>query len=193
MALVRPAAVSHWSELNYHGLTEQIPRQVFVLTTTDVSVPRKRTSDISDGKSGYPVHGTVYQFIQVQPERYFGTERIWVGDARASITDLERSLLDGLAMPQHCGGFGEVIHAFGEAIPRLDVGLIAEYARRLGPAIAKRAGWVLERQGCVASQIDELAALPMKSHRKLDPNGPRKGVYNNRWMVQENLSGMTGT
>lgn len=193
MALVQPAAVSHWSALNHHGLTEQIPRQVFVLTTKDVSVPRKRASEIADGKSGYPVNGTLYQFVQVRPERYFGTERIWMGDARVLITDLERTLLDALTMPQYCGGFGEVIQAFGEAMPRLDVERIVEYARRLGPTIAKRAGWVLETQGCEASQIDELAALPIKGHRKLDPTGPRRGVYNNRWMVQQNLPGLTGT
>ena len=29
-----------------------------------------------------------------------------------TITDVERTLLDGLAMPQHCGGFAEVVHAF---------------------------------------------------------------------------------
>lgn len=34
MALVEPAAISHWSALHYHGLTEQAPRRVFVLTTT---------------------------------------------------------------------------------------------------------------------------------------------------------------
>ena len=193
MALVQPAAISHWSALHHHGLTEQIPRQVFVLTTTDVSVPRKRARETAGVRSGYPVNGTVYQFVQVRPRRYFGAERIWIGDARVSITGLERSLLDGLAMPQHCGGFGEVIHAFGEAMPRLDVERLVEYARRLGPAIAKRAGWVLERQGCETPQLDELAALPIKGHRKLDPTGPRKGVYNNRWMVQENLAVTTGT
>ena len=193
MALVQPAAVSHWSALQHHGLTEQIPRQVFVLTTTDGSVPRKRVSEITGRKSGYPVNGTVYQFAQVRPERYFGVEKIWMGDAPVSITDLERTLLDGLAMPQRCGGFGEVIHAFGEAMPRLDVERIVEYAQRLGPAIAKRAGWVLERHGCETPQIEELAALPIKGHRKLDPTGPGKGVYNNRWMVQENLAVTTGT
>jgi predicted transcriptional regulator of viral defense system len=193
MALVQPAAISQWSALNHHGLTEQIPRQVFVLTTTEVSVPRKRTSESAEGRGGYPVNGTVYQFVQVRPERYFGVERVWMGDARVSITDLERTLLDGLAMPQYCGGFGEVIHAFGEAMDRLDVERIAEYAQRLGLAVAKRAGWVLERQGCAASHLDELAALPIKGHRKLDPTGPRKGAYNNRWMLQENLTGMAVT
>ena len=192
MALVQPAAISHWTALNYHGLTEQVPRHVFVLTTTDVSVPRKRTSESAEGGGGYPVNGTVYRFVQVRPERYFGVERIWVGDARVSITNLERTLLDGLAMPQHCGGFGEVIHAFGEALNQLNVGHIVEYAPRLGPAVAKRAGWVLEHQSCEAPQLDELAALPIKGHRKLDPTGPRKGAYNNRWMLQENLPGMSG-
>ena len=190
MALVQPAAVSHWSAMNHHGMTEQIPRDVFVLTTTDTSVPRKRTSDSADGKSGYPVDGTVYRFVQVRPERYFGVERIWMGDARVWITDLERTLLDGLAMPQHCGGLGEVIHAFGEAVERLDVEKIVGYSQRLGLAVAKRAGWVLERQGCESPQIDELAALPIKGYRKLDPTGPRRGTYNNRWMLQENLPGM---
>ena len=50
MALVQPAAISQWSTLNDHGLTEQIPRHVFVLTTTDVSVPRKRTSESADAR-----------------------------------------------------------------------------------------------------------------------------------------------
>ena len=42
MALVEPAAISHWSALHYHGLTEQIPRQVVVLTTAETSIPRAR-------------------------------------------------------------------------------------------------------------------------------------------------------
>ena len=70
MALVQPAAISQWSTLNDHGLTEQIPRHVFVLTTTDVSVPRKRTSESADARGGYVVNGTVYRFVQVRPERF---------------------------------------------------------------------------------------------------------------------------
>ena len=38
MALVDPAAISHWSALHHHGLTEQAPRTVFVTTTTAASV-----------------------------------------------------------------------------------------------------------------------------------------------------------
>ena len=91
MALVRPAAVSHWSALNYHGLTEQIPWKTFVLTTTDASVPTRGTSGAGDGDHGYHAGGMWYPFIQTRPERYFGVERVWVGEARVSITSLGRT------------------------------------------------------------------------------------------------------
>ena len=63
MALVDPAMISHWSALHHHGLTEQIPRDVFVLTTTDAWVPRPRKDGRERGRGrlrrrGYnvPVH-----------------------------------------------------------------------------------------------------------------------------------------
>jgi len=31
MALAHPAAISHWSALHHHGLTEQAPRKVFMV------------------------------------------------------------------------------------------------------------------------------------------------------------------
>jgi len=58
MGLVDPAAVSHWSALHYHGLTEQVPRKVFVLRTTETSVPRARGAKARLGASGYPISGT---------------------------------------------------------------------------------------------------------------------------------------
>ena len=65
MALVKPAAISHWSALSHHGLTEQVPRKVFVLTTAR-SVPRARGARHGRSPSGYPVAGTHYEFIQTK-------------------------------------------------------------------------------------------------------------------------------
>ena len=62
MALVQPAAISHWSALNYHGLTEQTSRHVFVLTSAR-SVPRLRGKrKLAD--PGYPVGNTIYRFLR---------------------------------------------------------------------------------------------------------------------------------
>ena len=189
MALVDPAAISHWSALHYHGLTSQVPRTTFVLTTHETSVPRLRGRSAEEPRDGL-VNDMVYRFVQVRPARFFGTEQVWVGDARVSITDLERTLVDGLCMPQHCGGFAEVLYAFEAAGSRLDVDRITDYALRLDAATGKRLGWVLEHHGLTRPGLDRLATVPIKGYRKLDPRGPRNGRRNTRWMVQENLPGM---
>lgn len=166
-----------------------MPRKVFVLTTTDTSVPRARGAKAKRAANGYPIGETVYQFTQVKPERFFGTEKVWVGEARVTITDPERTLLDGLSMPQYCGDFAEVLHAFEVWGVNLKVERIIEYALKLDAATAKRLGWVLESQGIELGKLERLAVLPIKGYRKLDPTGPRKGPCNRRWMIQENLSG----
>lgn len=189
MALVRPAAISHWSALHHHGLTEQIPRKIFVLTRTDASVPRVRGVNAKGASHEYPVDDTVYHFVQVKPERYFGTEMVWIQEARVAITDPERTLLDGLSMPQYCGDFAEVLHAFRVRGEKLNVKQIVGYACRLDTTTAKRLGWVLESQGVDAAFLEPLSGLPIKGYRKLDPTGPRKGPCNRRWKIQENLPG----
>ena len=190
MSLVDPAMISHWSALHHHGLTEQVPRDVFVLTTKGTWVPRSRESKQRQSSGSYAVGDTTYRFVQVKRSRFFGAEKVWVGDARVSVTDLERTLLDGLSMPRHCGDFAEVLHAFQMAMDRLNTERITEYATRLGVTTAKRLGWALEIQGVAPSKLEELASLPIKGYRKLDPTGPRRGPCNSRWMVWENLPGM---
>jgi len=106
-----------------------------------------------------------------------------------TITDPERTLLDGLSMPQYCGDFAELLHAFEVRGSGLNVQRIIEYALKLDAAAAKRLGWVLERQGVEPSRLETLASLPIKGYRKLDPTGPRKGPCSARWMIQENLPG----
>lgn len=189
MALVEPAAISHWSALHHHGLTEQAPRKVFVLTTTEASVPRARGTKARQARDGFPVVGTSYQFVQVKPDRFFGTVKVWIGEARVTITDPERTLLDGLSMPQYCGDFAEVLHAFEVRGTDLNLQRIIQYALKLDAATAKRLGWVLEHQGVGPSKLEQLAALPVKGYRPLDPTGPRKGPTDTRWMIQENLPG----
>jgi len=189
MALVNPGAISHWSALHHHGLTQQTPRRVFVLTTTKTWVPLARGATAKLKPRGFSVGDTVYQFIQLKPERFFGIEKAWVGEARVTITDPERTLLDGLSMPQYCGDFAEVLHAFEVRRVELDLKRITSYALRLDAATAKRLGWVLEKQGVDPSRLEPLLQAPIKGYRRLDPTGPHNGPYNHRWMIQENLPG----
>ena len=186
MALVEPAAISHRSAMNFHGLTEQISQTVYVLTTTEAALPRER-------RKGKEEEGHVdlsrYRFIQIRPARFFGTEKVWVGESAVSITTIERTLLDGLEKPRYCGDFGEVLHAFQVAIrdTRLNLDRLIDHACRLDTATAKRTGWVLERLGVESARLLRLMEMPINGYRSLDPSGPGEGRYNPRWGIQENL------
>lgn len=188
LALVKPAAISHWSALSHHGLTEQTPRHVFVLTTA-TSVPRLRGAKSGDPGEGYPVGEIRYRFIQAKSERFFGIEDIWVNESRIKMTDPERTLLDGLMAPQHCGDFSEVLHAFDVRAPKLDLERIIRYALKLDAAAAKRLGWILERQKVDLARLEPLRKIPIKGYRVLDPGGPRQGPCDAGWMIQVNLPG----
>jgi len=188
MALVAPAAISHWSAMSHHGLAEQMPRRVFVLTTAR-AVPRLRGKKAMHAEPGYPVGGTTYQFVQIKPERFFGIDQVWVNESRVSITDPERTLLDGLMAPQYCGDFAEVLHAFELRAAKLDVERIIQHALKLDTATAKRLGWILERQGIASDRLEPLRVLPIKGYRVLDSSGPRRGPYETRWMIRVNLPG----
>jgi predicted transcriptional regulator of viral defense system len=188
MVLVRPAAISHWSAMSYHGLTDQPPNIIFVLTPAR-SVPRLRFPKKHREEEGYSVGETVYRFVKVKPARFFGTQEVWVNESRVTITDPERTLLDGLSAPQYCGDFAEVLRAFEVSVPRLDLDRIIRYALRFDAATAKRLGWVLERHAVDPDRLDLLRAVPIRGYRALDPKGPRLGPCDNRWMIQNNLPG----
>jgi predicted transcriptional regulator of viral defense system len=114
---------------------------------------------------------------------------VWIGEARVTVTDPERTLLDGLSMPQYCGDFAEILHAFEVRGQRLNLERIISYALKLNTSTAKRLGWVLDQQRVDPDRLKPLEALPIKGYRKLDPTGPRSGPYNRCWMIQENLPG----
>ncbi len=118
--------------------------------------------------------------------------KVWIGEARVTITDPERTLIDGLSRPQYCGDFTEVLHAFEVKGAALDLKRITSYALRLDTATAKRLGWVLEKQGVDLARLEPLLQVPIKGYRRLDPTGPLKGPYDRRWMIQENLPGKIG-
>ncbi|HVV69452.1 MAG TPA: type IV toxin-antitoxin system AbiEi family antitoxin [Gammaproteobacteria bacterium] len=188
MALVQPAAISHWSALNYHGMTEQVPQRVFVLTSAHI-LPGLRGRNIPHPQRGYPVGRTLYQFVQIKPDHFFGITEIWVNESKVKVTDAERTCLDCLMFPEYAGGFYEVLSIFKRNISRLDIEKMIQYALRLDAATIKRLGWILEQQGIDLSKLELLQKTSIKGYRLLDKTGLRKGAYNSRWMIQENLAG----
>lgn len=177
--IVSPSAISHFTAFHVHELTDQLPLIIYVTIPTGVSYPR------GNGGELFSRAGVRYRFVQVKKDHFFGIDHIWRGSAKIPITDLEKTLLDGLAKPQYCGGMREVIHAF--TVRSFDIEKIVDYVLRLDVSIAKRLGWVLEKTGHQGAALKILAAIPRKGYIKLDPTADKLGKYNNRWHIVENL------
>ena len=190
MALVQPSAISHWSALHFHGMTEQIPQRVYITTTQAIPISRSvKIQDKSQRGFSREVNGILYEFIKIKPERFFGIKDFWVGEVKVSITDPERTLIDGLISPKHFGGWAEIYSAFESHISSLDLAKMIDYSFRLDVVITKRLGWIMEKVGIGDSILKKLEDVPVKGYRVLDSTGPRKGTCNKRWMIQENLPG----
>lgn len=206
-ALVEPSAISHWSALAHHGLTEQVPRIVTATTTRDLVTPRmrrgRRAGDKADREdhphggaddgqpaSVWEVDGLAVRYFRMRPEHFWGHEKVWVDEfSRVPITDRERTVLDGFINPRAFGSLQEVVGALEEHLADIDVPRLAGYALRYGRgATIKRLGYMLEQLGATAEAIRPLLEAPIHGYRLLDPQGPDQGARFARWHIRDNVA-----
>jgi len=187
MALVDPCAIGGWSALNHHGLTEQIPHVITLLTPRRVVTPAMRGASRTD-PSIWEVAGQRYEIVSTVPANFFGCEEVWLGNARVRILDRERALLDCFASPRRFGSLSEALGILEEHLHEIDVKHMIEHARRFSKqVVAKRVGYALERMGVGADLLEPLRALPMLGYRALDPTREEVGARDRRWQVVVNL------
>ena len=190
--LVTPSAISHWSAMSHHGLTEQIPHVVTAFTPKRFMTPslRTRTRRNTLSKQAWEIEGVRYEYVIVKPEFFFGSEEIWVDqNFRVPVTDKERTMLEGFASPRMFGGMGEVLGILEQHVVELDIKKLVEYALRYGKSsVIKRVGWALEQAGVPPESVAPLAQVPVSGYRVLDPTHARIGPCDSRWMIQNNLT-----
>ena len=121
----------------------------------------------------------------------FGTVEQWVGkQEKVVVSNLERTLVDGLKQPEHCGGLTEV--AKGLSMRRADVSVkkLVDYVLRLDVgAVIRRLGYLMEAYGIGGPE--ELARLREKltpTYNLLDPVLPPEGKFLARWRLRLNVS-----
>jgi predicted transcriptional regulator of viral defense system len=162
---LEPASyVGFWSALHFHGMTEQVPRTVFVAVTKQ--------------KRSLRLQGQEVRFVRVTPETFFGYDRF----GEAVVSDPEKTVLDCLRLPKYAGGIRQVDAAI---TADLNVERAIRYAERLDSgAVAARLGYLLERKGLLDGG-DRLREL-VTSYTKLDPSGERTNPVAD-WKLYDNV------
>ena len=190
--LIKPSTISHWSAMNHHGLSEQIPITITAMTTKKVVTPEMRKDSIlnNNQKHTWNISGIKYEYITVKPAFYFGIEEVWVNqNFKVPVTDKERTMLEAFASPSFFGGMGETINILEENISELNLERLISYALLYGKSsVSRRLGWALEHIGIAGEKIKTLADVSACGYSILDPGRPWKGPCNSYWKIQENLS-----
>ncbi|MDG6995939.1 MAG: type IV toxin-antitoxin system AbiEi family antitoxin domain-containing protein [Nitrososphaerota archaeon] len=175
--LVEPYYIGYWSALNYHGLTDQTPPAVYVVTTK----PRNSRR----------VLNTQFKFVTIPKRKLFAVEKVEIEKRKINISSREKTIADCLDHPEHAGGVEEVAKAiyFASRNAELDFNRLVDYSRKLGnSAVLKRLGFIAE-----ALSIKELSSLLSgaklaSGYSVLDPLLPKKGKIRERWKILVNTS-----
>lgn len=189
--LVQPSAISHWSALQQHGLTEQIPQVITASTPSKVVFPSMRQKKAtSKEKHTWEVEGIHYEYISIQKKHFFGIEKTWIDEHfQIAITDKERTLLDIFIFPKIFGGMGEALGILENALPILDIEKLISYAIQYNKkSLIKRLGWTLEYLEVDSHYLLPLQEIPMHYFCRLDPQGTATGTCDSHWMIQNNLT-----
>jgi predicted transcriptional regulator of viral defense system len=105
------------------------------------------------------------------------------------VSDLERTLLDGLDHPRVFGGVDRGLETLKTHVRKAEHRRLIYYAQRgSSPSTCQRLGALLERGGMRPSALQELRlkARQTQSLLSMNPDAPRTGRVNKTWNVVEN-------
>jgi len=168
--------VSHASAMDLHQMATQPQLAVFA---TSAKAVRPRT-----------VLGTEFRFVRCKPGDMFGTVEAWATKTeRVRASDRERTVIDGLKQPEHCGGLTEVAKGYWMRRDAIDSSKLVDYALRLGVgAVIRRLGFLLETfEVPAAAEIERLRTGLTATYALLDPLMPAEGRYQARWRLHVNV------
>ena len=169
--------ISHASAMDIHQMVTQ-PQLVVYTTTTQSIRPRS-------------ILGTEFRFVRCKEEHFFGAMDHWATKTRKiRVSDLERTVIDGLRQSEYCGGFSEVAKGFWMRRQDMDVKKLLEYALLLDiGAVYRRLGYLLELfETEETEQLELLRKKLTATYVLLDPMLPAEGKFIARWRLRLNVS-----
>jgi predicted transcriptional regulator of viral defense system len=169
--------LSHGTAMEIHGMVTQ-PQFVVHVTT-----PGKRRS--------LQIMGTNFQFITCKSEHFFGMGDHWVTkQEKVKVSDLEKTIIDGLYLPEYCGSVSEVAKGMWMRRQDLKTDRLIEYALKIDiGAVIRRLGYILELYGIGAPEHWEtLRSRLTDTYARLDPLLSAEGKFLRKWRLQLNVT-----
>jgi len=173
--LVQDGAISYWSALNLHGLTEQFSNTIFIQTTKI--------------KKHKKVFGVSYKFVTIAETKRDGISNEGYGNHSYAITDIEKTIVDCFDLSKYSGGYAELIRAFYQT--KLSTEKMIRYCKAVNNiAATKRLGFLAElfEKPGMKTFIRYAMQQVKQAYNPFDPKGPDMGDYQRNWRLRLNIS-----
>jgi predicted transcriptional regulator of viral defense system len=172
--LVTPYYIAYWSALNYHGLTDQTPPAVYIATTK----PRNTRAILN----------TEFKFVAIPSRKIFGIEETEIEKRKIKISSPEKTIVDCLDHPEHCGGTEEIAKALYFNKEEIDYNKLVNFAQKIGnTAVLKRLGYISETLK-MEKILNLLSSAKLaKGYSSLDPTIKKHGRIVERWELFVNV------
>ena len=159
-ALFNPAYIGGRSAAEHWDLTEQIFRDIVVMTARPVREKSQQR------------HGATFILKHVDEQKIFGTKSVWRANSKILVSDTHRTIIDMLDDPALGGGIQHVADCLSVYLTRdeRDDATLLCYGDHIGNgAVFKRLGFLAERHRKGDALIEPCRNRLTKGHAKLDP------------------------
>jgi len=192
LSLRKKGYLSHYSALSYHGLTEQVPKTIYInveQSKKEIKSNRLLQSQIDKAlaspaklSNNYTVYND--QYIYLLNGKHTGALGVEVNDVKnVRVTDIERTLIDITIRPEYSGGIYEVLKAYGNASQDVSINKLVSYLKKLNYSypyhqcigfFMMASGKYRDSQLQLVRQID----MPLKFYLT---HGIEKKVFSKEW------------
>jgi hypothetical protein len=196
-ASLRPGAyLSHGTAVDLHGLTERVPKVIYV-NKEQSPKPRSETPLNQEAldrafkgaqrTSNYVYHLDIYRIVVLSGKNTgrLGVVTRPVGTSEeVDVTGLERTLIDIAVRPTYAGGAHDVLEAFRRARQSVSIPTLIATLKKLDYVYPyhQAIGFYMERAGYESSRLERLQALGLHVDFHL-MYGMEDTEYNARWRL----------
>lgn len=135
--------LSHYTAMSYHGLTEQIPKSIYInieqaakdvpnknINQKNIDIALNQKAKLSTNYADY--RGYKIFLLNGKSTGLLGVDKIET-DAKANLllTNLERTLIDIIVRPDYSGGIFEVLKAYSNASENVSINKLMAYLKAM--------------------------------------------------------------
>ena len=192
LSFKRNGYLSHYSAVSYHGLTEQIPKTIYInveqsekekknseLNQSQIDLALLKPTRLSQNYANY--RGRKVFLLNGQHTDLLGVIS-YEGD-NLPVTNIERTLIDITVRPEYSGGISEVLKAFDEAAEFVSVNKLLSYLKKLDFTYPYHQciGFYMKVSGSFANNQLDLVRKLEKPHKFYLIHGIEDKAFSKEW------------